>query len=110
VREAIRAGKAECVGWYLRDAAEFLGRLQDALDPNGRSEWRLTFDRRRRGKPATPGEQMLRDQAIAMAVWQKSRHKNLKRAIAEVMAERKVSRSTVRRALSPLIGKVKWKP
>lgn len=62
IKEAIEQGKAETVGLYLRDAAEFLGRLAGLIDGQASSsDWRLEFRRKGRGRRSDPVSRMLKD-------------------------------------------------
>ena len=67
IKEAIEQGKAETVGLYLRDAAEFLGRLAGLIDGQASSsDWRLEFRRKGRGRRSDPVSRMLKDSRLAM--------------------------------------------
>ena len=52
IEQAIKNGNTRLIGWSLRDFAEVLDGLADAL--LGNRDWKLGFQRARRGKPRDP--------------------------------------------------------
>jgi hypothetical protein len=98
-QECIRMCNAVLTGWYLRDIASFVRALARHSDPDGRTEMRLTFGRRRRGRPKTP-KKMYRDSKITLGLLG-LRHEMRKNAVPAVAETQRVSRSTVYRAGRP---------
>jgi hypothetical protein len=99
-KQVIEGGSEEGVILYLRDGANFLRWLATAVDPPPLSkDWRLKFHRRGAGRRRDPA-QFWRDRAISQEVHMLTPlHGKQEAAIAEVIAERGISRAKIMRAL-----------
>jgi hypothetical protein len=106
VKEAIRAGSAEPIGWYLRDVVDLLRRVAAALDARKDSrQWQLKFVRKGRGRRSDETQKMLADSRIAFQLRMMThRAGKQESAIAELKDSRGISRATLFRAKGPSKG------
>lgn len=94
---ALTSGHAEPIGWYLRDAAEILGRSARALSPDQTSRgWRLKFCRQGRGRRSDRFERMIMETGIRAAMaFAKARGIKQESVVAELEERFGVSRATI---------------
>ncbi len=101
VLECIQDAQASPTAWFLRDLAKFLHRLGRALDPKSKSDFKLTFERRRAGKPLDKLAKLRRASAVYNHVRMGTRKYGKKEAaVQDAMDKFKIGRSTVMNILA----------
>jgi len=99
VQDAINAGSARPLGWYLHDLGEFLRSLAVAFNPPTDSkDWQLEFVRRGRGRRSQriTIEKQLEELVLLRDLRKKTEQAGKQdSAIADLMQKRGISRATI---------------
>lgn len=100
VLDCVREAQLQPVAWFLRDLAGFLQHLGRAFDPNSNLDQKLTFSRRRAGKPIDQIKEMRRRSAVHFHYRMlRLKHGKKEADIQEVMEKFDLSRSQVLKIL-----------